>query len=553
MIRARRTVEQTQAYQAPVEGRSGFTRLDFNENTLLAGNRNQYPEYAELLSLLSKETGVETSKLIITNGSSEALFLAAFAFIEPGEDKAVISKPTFSLIPHFLNLCGAELLEIPAAKDLEFDIQGLHGALKQEVKLAVFATPDNPTGAEIDRVQLEKWLERYPQTLFVIDRAYAEFSDAEELETLIERYENLLIVRTFSKAYGLAGSRLGFAMGAERIINLLHRVRAPYSVNSDAVARATALLEQGDSVSQTVSQIKSAKQWTARALEERGYGIKTGAANFVLINFGLAAESACTHFRDSGILVRNRSNLPGLTGMVRVSIASLRQMKSFITSLDRFKDKSALIFDLDDTLVDASVSYPEAVRQTVEHFGGSGFSLDEYWQLKAEGGFNDDWVTARQMLSARGIARSLDDISSIGKEIYLSTTCHNETLLFKEERIEELAARFRVFIFTGRPRREYEPVWRERFKGLFERVYCVDDFPGLRPKPSPDMLREIASMHELKHAWYVGNSVDDMRAAISAGFGAIGINTTLSRSKLLEAGAQTTISSISELPGEFGL
>ncbi len=535
-----------QAYLPPLEGRRQAIRLDFNENTtgfceLLDGIEaslvTAYPEYEELIESLARWLSVGPERLLLTNGSDEGLFVAAFTFIEPGRDRALVSAPTFSLIPHSLRLCQAQLKEVGVRPDLSFDLDGLEQALTEGVKLAMLASPDNPTGGVIPLHRLERWLTRFPETVFVIDEAYHEYFGETALGL---EFPNLLVSRTFSKAWGLAGLRLGYLVGHPQIIEYLRRVRSPYSVNSLAVRNLLKVLPHHRRVVAEASQVMARKADVVKAVREAGYSVTEGAANFFVIWAGPDARVIESFMRAHRILVRDRSKLPRMAGSVRVSVGSEGEMKTFLEVLAQFRERTAIIFDLDDTLVDTTESYDRCVLEL------TGSTLEELQDLRAEGGFNDDWEAAAELLSRRGQTRPLEEVERVGQEIYLALASEAETPLFRESTLRRLAQRHRLFIYTGRPRAEYDPVWGERLAGFFEEVVCKDDVN--EPKPSPEGLLSLQARHQLQHAYYVGNSVDDMAAARAAGMLAVGVTTNQSEEVLAEAGAHYVMRGVEELP-----
>ena len=249
----KRAVQEIGSYKGVGESRAGAVRMDFNENTAaleqnpliqpLSELVSFYPEYQEVLQQVGELFGVDADNVLLTNGSDEALAVIATTFVEPGESVALVSTPSFFIIGHSLRIAGARLVEVPTLDDLEFDVAALTAALEAGADIAIFASPDNPTGSLLDLETIESWLSRFPDTLFVIDEAYCEYAGQSALP-LLSRFSNLLVTRTFSKAWALAGLRLGVIIGAPELIEYLGRVRLPYSVNSAAVAAASGLLKR---------------------------------------------------------------------------------------------------------------------------------------------------------------------------------------------------------------------------------------------------------------------------------------------------------------------
>lgn len=540
----RHAVAQLHAYVPPLEGRRQKIRLDFNENTvgfaehfpeLEPTHLLAYPEYADLQKALAEFLQLSEDRFLLTNGSDEGLFVAAFTFLEPG-DKALVNSPTFALIPHYLRLCGAELKEIPVQDNLEPDLKAIEAQL-QDTKLAMFASPDNPTGGTIPLPTLEKWLEQFPETVFVLDEAYFEYHGHTALHL---QKENLIVSRTFSKAWGLAGLRLGLLAAHPQTIEWMKRVRSPYSVNAVAAKSLLRFLPRAQQVQLQADAAMQRKAETIRQLQKRGYRVHPGAANFFLLWAGPFAKLLSQYLAHHGILTRDRSSLYKMSGSVRISVGSEGENQQLLQKIDDFQKSHALLFDLDDTLVDTSQSYDAAVEQL------TGCTHQELQNLRAEGGFNDDWTAAHELLTRAQKPKPLEQVIQEGKEIYARIAHQKETPYFQESWLQSWRKRHRTFIFTGRPRDEYELVWGERLQPHFDDVLCLGEhgFPG---KPCPDGLHHLMRKHQLEGGIYIGNSVDDMRAAKAAGLFAVGITTNQSAETLQQAGADLIIRRLEEL------
>ena len=561
MIEPRKTIRDMDAYNPPLEGRRGKVRLDFNENTAGSGitieglpdeEINTYPEYNLFMTELSKVFDMPIERMLPTNGTGEAISLIAFTFIEPSIDKALTSDPTFALIPHYLKIAGAKLMQVPSTNNYDFDLNSIEANLESGVKLVILASPDNPTGAMISPEQVLSWCERYPKTLFVIDEAYAEYSDASSLALTLE-FDNLLVTRTFSKSWGMAGLRLGVIFGSPRLMNFLRMVRAPYSVNSMAVNAARAILGRKDLLLSEAKNLMVRKKRFADLVEERGFRTHSAGGNFFLVKAGIDAKPLTNYLRDEGVLVRDQSSRRGMDGIFRITVGTDEENKRLINLLDSYCKKRAVIFDLDDTLVDTSKSYDSVISELVLSKSGIPLKHGELSALREQGGFNDDWESTHELLRRRNVDVSLDVVSREGKRIYLSKARENEKLLVDPDLFEKLSSRSRLFIFTGRTRDEYEPVWKHALDGYFECVFCKDDFKDLAAKPSPDMLIEIRRKTGIDMGIYVGNSVDDMRSAKEAGMTAIGVASTCSGETLIKAGASMVIDDVNALKGVFRL
>ena len=541
-------------YSPPLEGRREHTRLDFNENTigfpeLFPGVKSTflttYPEYREALEELAASLSLEPGQILLTNGSDEGLFVGCFTFIEPNEDRALVGSPTFALIPHYLRLCQADIVEIEVKEDLKPDLDRMQQVLDEGAKMAVLATPENPTGQTVPLARLTEWLRSYPDTVFLIDEAYQAYHTETALP-LVSEYPNLIVSRTFSKAWGLAGLRLGFLAAHPTVVEWMARVRSPYSVNSYAVDGLRKLIPNRDKVRAQAEKLVARKSRVVEDVRRRGYRVTAGQANFFLIWMGPTAPLFVQFCRDRGLLIRDRSKLFGMGGSVRVSTGSDEEMARFLEILDEFQNKVGLLFDLDDTLVDTSESFDQVVCTLVEELSGKPLQREDLQSLRAEGGFNDDWDATKELLARRGVEKEVEEIAAQALPLYLKLAPETEELMVSLRLLETMKKRHRLFIVTGRVRAEFEPVWKDRLGPYFTEIVCKDDRP-LPPKPAPDQLRDVMQRHQIETAFYLGNSVDDMRAARAAGMTAIGVCTNQSAEVLTGAGAEQTVTAPEEL------
>jgi HAD superfamily hydrolase (TIGR01549 family) len=289
-------------------------------------------------------------------------------------------------------------------------------------------------------------------------------------------------------------------------------------------------------------------------LRKRNYLVNDGHSNCLLLSLGCNAKSASDYFQQNGLLIRNRSasvaptsDSGPLWGKVRISAGTQKENDRFLELLDSFNRNYAVMFDLDGTLVDTTASFDATIDIMIRRYAGSPLAPGELNSLRTEGGYNDDWVATHELLRRRGINVDLKKIVAEATEQYLKLAVDHESPYFDADLLPRTRERHPLFIVTGRTRPEYDPVWGSRLDPLFERVYCLFDVPGGKPKPAPDYLLKVKEDYKVTDGVYVGNSVDDMRAARQAGLAAIAVTTTLSEEALLDAGAQMILSSVNEL------
>jgi len=560
-VTPRAIINSLPPYKKPQEGRYDFVRLDFNENTkgfsdifncseLPAELFNTYPEYEKLNSKIADFYSVSPENLILTNGSDEGISVVSYSFIEAGKDRAIVSDPCFAIIPHSLKLAGAEIRSVKVNADLSFNINGIETELKNGAKIAFFASPENPTGAVLENKTVESWCKAYPNTLFVIDEAYGEYNESSCL-SLINKFDNLIVLKTFSKAWGMAGLRLGIVFGKLELIEILGRVKLPYSVNAAAVWMALKLLENAERVKAEVKNSLIRLENLATEIEHRGYKVTRGQSNSVLIDMGFLAKKFTDYCRAQSVLVRDRSEVIG--GMVRVSTGTEDENEKFLMVLDQFSKSFGIMFDLDDTIVDTSKSFAKVVEKLVEQYTGMPLKEGELRSLKAEGGYNDDWLATQELIRRRGFEADIEDVVLTAIPMYKQIAMEAEELICDLSVLETLRKRHKVFVVTGRCRVEYDPIWGERLDPVFDQVYCVGDRPHLHAKPSGDYLEACMKENNLTDAIYIGNSVDDVAAALSVKVEAFGVTTTLDAEQLTKSGASRVMNSVDELKELLGL
>jgi len=286
---------------------------------------------------------------------------------------------------------------------------------------------------------------------------------------------------------------------------------------------------------------------TVQKLRERGYHACADESTSLQLWMGPTANSfrafCHTHAGPSFEAIEHPTDHGALT----ITAGSEKATPTLLDLLDRFRNHTALFFDLDDTIVDTSESFDRVICDMVEAKSRIKVHPDELQALRSTGGFNDDWDTTSELLRRREIRLTADQIAQEALPIYLSIAREVETPLLKMSILETLRLRHRLFIVTGRTRAEYEPVWHHRLGHLFDEVVCKDDNLDLKPKPAPDQILDLLQRHDVSQGYYIGNSVDDMRAARAAQITPIGVGTNQSQSTLIEAGAEIALPHSREL------
>ena len=349
-IRPRKAVEQLKKYRPPMEGRAGKLRLDFNENTvgcapqvvralqraLNAEMLTRYPEYGESRATLARYFGVKPEQMLLTNGTDDAIKAVCDSFVEGG-DVLLVPAPTFPVYEFFHKVAGGAVERVRYEARFRFPIRPLLAAIHKKTRWLAIGSPNNPTGTVISKPHLRAILEAAPHVLVLVDEAYHDYSGQTVLPW-IRKYENLLVSRTFSKAFGLAALRMGFIFGHPELIELLHRAQNPFQVNSLAMLAASVAIRHEDHVKKYVAQVLANRARLNRWLDARGIPYVPSSANFILTRVGEHAPEIAQRLRGRGILVRDWSYDPHLQGCLRFTIGSRAQTSRLLKELDAERD-----------------------------------------------------------------------------------------------------------------------------------------------------------------------------------------------------------------------
>ena len=303
-----------------------------------------YPDGAcfHLRKRLAEELGVGENQLIIGNGSNEIIEFLARAFLSEG-DQVISSASTFLVYPILTQACGAEYVEVPM-KDFRYDLKGILDRITERTKLIFIANPNNPTGTYVNREEVEDFLTKVPKEVMVcFDEAYVDFVDAKDFPYLLFQVKterpNLIVLRTFSKSFGLAGVRVGYGMGAPGLIQYLHKVRQPFNVNSIAQAGAAAALDDRLFLWRTKSLVARGRRYFYRRLKRYGFNFIPSQANFILIDTGRDAEEVFQAFLREGIIIRSMKAY-GLSTWIRVTVGRRSENSKFMRLLKKMKKDS---------------------------------------------------------------------------------------------------------------------------------------------------------------------------------------------------------------------
>ena len=329
-VAPRRAVLAMPEYHPPLAGRDGL-RLDFNENTLAASPKvierlrqttaeglTKYPEREAVERIAAAHFGLEPSQVLLTNGVDEAIHLVCAAFLEEN-DEALIQTPTFFMYEVSAAMMTSRIVKVQADASLEFPCQRFLKAITPRTKLVVVCSPNNPTGAVVSREHLLAICAAAPHAAVMVDEAYFHFF-GETVIGDVGKVPNLLVARTFSKAYGLANLRIGMLAGSAELMQYVRKVSSPYNVNGVALDCLPVALADDAYVQWYAEQVNAGRARMMNGLRELGIQFFPSEANFVLMKIGTKHKELVAAMRSRGVLLRDRSADPGCAGCVRITI-----------------------------------------------------------------------------------------------------------------------------------------------------------------------------------------------------------------------------------------
>jgi histidinol-phosphate aminotransferase len=341
----RKAILERRTYEAPAEGRWGKLRLDFNENTTGCGDAAlaalrrlsgkelaMYPEYQAPTKILARYFGVKPEELLLTNGGDDALRVFFDTFVEPGSH-ILICEPTFPMYRYYAEIAGARVKTLHYSPEMAFPLAAVLKALRENPRVFFLANPNNPTGTLVDKAAIDKILKAAQQTAVVLDEAYADFSGVTGVPW-IRRHPNLFIAKTFSKAAGLAGLRLGAVIAQRESLALVRRALPPFPVNAAALTAGVAAVRERRTIERYIRETKRLREWFAAELQRRNVRVFPSACNFLLADFGSSGPALFGRLTRNGILIRERSKDLG-TGFARITVGTQKELQEFLRILDR--------------------------------------------------------------------------------------------------------------------------------------------------------------------------------------------------------------------------
>lgn len=563
MLRPRKELIGLNTYEIASYPPNWDMKLDSNENYIGPSTSvirtimnirpeqiSQYPYYGSLYDTLSETYGVNKSNIVITNGADEALCAVINTYLTK-EDSVVTVSPSFSMPKIYTAITGAEYIEVPYKEKWIYPFEAITNAVSDNTKIILITTPNNPTGDIVPLEEIIELLKKFPDKAVVVDETYASYAGVSNI-CLTAKYDNLIVVKSFSKDYALAGLRLGCIVSNKANIDNIKRVLHPYNVNSIAVAAANAAINDKKYIKLVKDEITKSKKYLYDEIKKLGFMPYDSYANFILADFGNLCELIYDKLKSNRICVKSFDKSNVLCNCLRITVPTLSAAHKII---DIIKSKNTLVFDMDGVLIDVKQSYYEAVKYTYNYFTGKDLTDEEIIEARKQGGLNNDWDLTYHLIKKYGFNFSYDDIVSVFQKHYWndgSGSINNEKLFIDKSLLALLKSKYNLTIFTGRPKDEAMYTLKKfEILDYFQKIVTMNDLPSDKQKPHTDGLRLIKSEMITDELVYFGDTVDDMKCASAFGAYGVGVlngnNDDNMDKTLINAGAKIVLSSINDL------
>lgn len=562
MVEPKKQLKDVQGYEPTLE-EEFFLKLNFNENLIGPSPKVLdaikkidktkiclYPSYQKLIDAIAIYRNVPSSTVFPTNGADEALNYIINTFVESDEN-IVIASPYFLMNKIYARISDIEFREIEYKEKWLYPIDDVLSAVDEKTKLIIVTSPNSPTGEVISDEDLMRIIENSKNALVLIDETYGSYAN-KSYAHLTKGFSNVAVVKSLSKDFALAGLRLGYIISDKRNIDYIRTIASPGNVNSIAVLAGIAALSDTKHLEHVKREIQKSKDFLVKELSDVAT-IYPSETNFLCIDFGEKATAVNERLLLNGIKAKVFKD-GVLKNHFRLTIPPLNLAKKVV---DAIKVKTLIVFDMDGVLIDVENSYRLAIKKTFEHFSGQELLTEKIQEAKNLGGLNNDWDLTEYLLEQSGILIEKNLIIEKFQEFYFGQNgegfIQNEELLICKNILKNLAKNHQLAIFTGRPRKE--ALFTLEFFGirnLFSKVISMDDLDTDLQKPNPYGLFMIMSKLQPKSIFYLGDTIDDMQAAVSAKIHGIGVLTKQNKSgvfkKLLKTnGAMVVLNNVNDI------
>ena len=316
--------------------------LDANENSLCLLNEtlnvglNRYPDPMQIVlkEKISKIKFISPENIFLGNGSDEAIDILYRAFCELGKDNAIICPPTYGMYEVSANINNVEVIKVPLiAETFQLDTEAVLKSITQNTKLIFICCPNNPTGNGVKWLAIKQILDNF-KGIVVIDEAYIDFAGYRSLIPELTNYPNMVILQTFSKAWGLAGLRLGMAFASEEIIEIFNKIKPPYNINTVSQKIALDILNNSDQINSSISEIISERNKLSQSLSKLPFVLKVypSEANFLLVKT-TNADNVYEYLIKNKFIVRKRNTITLCEDCLRITVGTKKENKILLNTL----------------------------------------------------------------------------------------------------------------------------------------------------------------------------------------------------------------------------
>lgn len=339
----RENIKKLKPYSSARSEFSGKAKifLDANENSFgspLTKWYNRYPDPLQwdLKKKISSIKNVAPENILLGNGSDECIDLLIRAFCEPKKDKILICPPTYGMYEVNAHINDVEVIEVPLLPNYQLNLEGIEAAIDEDVKIIFLCSPNNPTGNSLEREDIELVLNNF-DGIVVLDEAYINYSRFRSFIAELKDYSNLVVMQTFSKAWGLAALRLGMVYASTDIIDVLNKIKPPYNINQATQELALKALDHLDEVNEMIKETVKERELLVKDLVQLPFVEKIfpSDANFVLVKMK-DANAVYSFLKDKGIIVRNRSNVILCENSLRITVGTDHENKELVKTLKQF-------------------------------------------------------------------------------------------------------------------------------------------------------------------------------------------------------------------------
>lgn len=498
-------------------------------------NRYNDGDSSKIRELLSEKFEVPKNRILVGAGIDELLYYLVLTVVNKGE-KVVRFSPSFAMYSICTTVCGGTDVDI--ALDPNFSLTEEFYKESKDAALTFICSPNNPTGNSFSIAELEQ-IVKNSKGIVCIDEAYADFADENALSLL--RYPNVVIMRTFSKAFSAAGVRFGVAIADPTLIENMNKIRLPWNIGFFQQIAAEELLLESPIFAKNVQYIKKERERVFAALQVMKNVIKVypSQSNFILFRVPYSKKTYEALLKKSVQVRLFSSSL--LQNCLRVSIGTKEENDAFLNALKKVFEVDLVIFDIDGVLVDVSNSYCEAIKRTVEKISNKKITDKDIEEIKKQPGSNNDWDVSFALAYDTSFSKidrkskKYQDLKAIFQDFYIGQKLYeNEPLLISKGNLQVLTERgINIGVVTSRPRNEAMLVLKRLGIQYFDPKLVVAQEDCVEEKPSPKPIKLVVARAQGKNAIYIGDTINDQLAAERAGVSYQSVDATQSVNDIL--------------------